>query len=216
VARLISLDVGGTLGATTGPLLSARLAAVAGAGRGAAVDAVMAEARITAIVDDATVAGWCEQLGIDVEVFPWDGLAVGFEVFAAAPGAVASLAAVATTVTLSNSLAGHAHHHAAVTAACPGLTALYTSYGLGLAKPDPAVFRQVASWHGAAMNELVHVGDSWTDDVLGVLAAGGRAVWIAAGRPVPDPALARARAVLVVDDIAEAATQVAAQAAGPP
>jgi hypothetical protein len=205
VSRLVSLDVGGTLGVAAGPLLSVRLAELAAAGRAAAVEAVMVEARTAPVIDAALVVGWCAQLDIDPGRFPWECLAARFELFGGAPTAVARIAGLATTVTLSHSIAGHAHHHAAVAAACPQLAALYTSYELGLAKPDPTVFEAVASRHGAALGELLHVGDSWADDLLGVLAAGGRAVWIAAGRPVPDPELAQARRVLVADDIAAVA-----------
>jgi FMN hydrolase / 5-amino-6-(5-phospho-D-ribitylamino)uracil phosphatase len=70
-----------------------------------------------------------------------------------------------------------------------------------MAKPDPQVFGSVAARHGASPSGLVHVGDSWAEDVMGVLSAGGRAVWISAGRPVPDAGPVRAGRVLVAEDI---------------
>jgi FMN phosphatase YigB (HAD superfamily) len=52
---------------------------------------------------------------------------------------------------------------------------------------------------GADAPASVMVGDSWERDVLGGLHAGMSAVWIAAGRPVPEH---RDR-VVVVDSVLE-------------
>ena len=67
----------------------------------------------------------------------------------------------------------------------------------GVGKPDPAVFALVLDQLGAAPDRTVMVGDSWERDVVGALAAGMTAVWIADGRPAPgtDPR------VTVVDSV---------------
>lgn len=49
--------------------------------------------------------------------------------------------------------------------------------GLGVGKPDAAVFRAAAALAGVSAGRAVHVGDNPLDDVAGALAAGWRAVW---------------------------------------
>ena len=57
---------------------------------------------------------------------------------------------------------------------------------LGALKPDPAVFEATQRRLGLFPGELAMVGDSWTDDVLGALAAGWTAVWVnREGKPRP-------------------------------
>jgi putative hydrolase of the HAD superfamily len=69
----------------------------------------------------------------------------------------------------------------------------------GIAKPDPRIFaRTLERIGGGDPAHAVHIGDSWSADVEGALAAGWNAVWFrgAAGRALP-PRVARA------DDAAE-------------
>jgi HAD superfamily hydrolase (TIGR01509 family) len=54
------------------------------------------------------------------------------------------------------------------------------SGALGIEKPSPAIFRWVAERLGVDPRETVHVGDSWSADVEGALAAGARVVWFPA------------------------------------
>lgn len=65
---------------------------------------------------------------------------------------------------------------------------LVISEAVGLAKPDPAIFRTALERVGARREEAVMIGDSWAADVLGARAAGIRAVWFnPLGRPCPEP-----------------------------
>jgi HAD superfamily hydrolase (TIGR01549 family) len=65
---------------------------------------------------------------------------------------------------------------------------------LGIAKPDPRIFDHALAELGARDAEPVHVGDSWSADVQGALAAGWRAVWFGrSAHPVDDPRVAHAR-----------------------
>ena len=58
---------------------------------------------------------------------------------------------------------------------------------LGAPKPEPAAFDALAKRLGLFPGNLVMVGDSWTDDVEGALAAGWTAIWInRGGKPRPD------------------------------
>jgi HAD superfamily hydrolase (TIGR01509 family) len=63
---------------------------------------------------------------------------------------------------------------------------------VGMAKPDPRIFRYVVDELGAADADCVHVGDSWAADVLGALGAGWHAIWF--GRSAHDVADPRVRA----------------------
>jgi HAD superfamily hydrolase (TIGR01509 family) len=54
---------------------------------------------------------------------------------------------------------------------------LVTSEEVGVAKPDPAIFRVALERAEARPAEAVMIGDSWGSDVLGARAAGIPAVW---------------------------------------
>ncbi len=61
---------------------------------------------------------------------------------------------------------------------------------IGALKPEPAAFEAVQRKLGVFPGNLVMVGDSWTDDVEGAVAAGWTAVWVnreAKPRPDHDP-----------------------------
>jgi len=58
---------------------------------------------------------------------------------------------------------------------------------LGALKPEPAAYEEVQRRLGVFPGNLVMVGDSWTDDVLGAVAAGWTGVWVNRDRsPRPD------------------------------
>ncbi|HXQ61774.1 MAG TPA: HAD family hydrolase [Acidimicrobiales bacterium] len=82
-------------------------------------------------------------------------------------------------------------------AAC--FDAVVISGEVGMGKPDPGAFAYTLDRLGAAPESAVMVGDSWERDVLGSLAAGMSAVWIAGDRPRPD----EVPKVTVVDSVAE-------------
>lgn len=68
---------------------------------------------------------------------------------------------------------------------------LVASEEIGVAKPEPGIFRVALARLGCSADEAVMVGDSWESDVAGARAAGIRAVWLnRRGRPCPDPELA--------------------------
>ena len=55
--------------------------------------------------------------------------------------------------------------------------ALIVSEEAGVSKPDPAIFTIALDRLGAAAGDAVMIGDSWTADIEGALAAGVRAIW---------------------------------------
>ncbi|HZU53101.1 MAG TPA: HAD family hydrolase [Holophagaceae bacterium] len=61
---------------------------------------------------------------------------------------------------------------------------------LGAVKPEPEAFDALAKRLGLFPGNLVMVGDSWSDDIEGALAAGWTAIWInrhGRARPSHDP-----------------------------
>lgn len=58
-----------------------------------------------------------------------------------------------------------------------GSEAVFVSEELGLAKPDPAIFRYACSHLGTFPERCLYVGDSFENDVPGAVAAGMPVVW---------------------------------------
>ena len=69
----------------------------------------------------------------------------------------------------------------------PLVDAVVISAELGVAKPDPAIFRAALERLGASADGALHVGDSLEHDVAGARAAGLDAVLVSRnGAPAPD------------------------------
>jgi putative hydrolase of the HAD superfamily len=79
-------------------------------------------------------------------------------------------------------------HKVAVTGLEGRFAPVAISGELGMGKPEPAVYLHVTAALGVDPARTVMVGDSWERDVAGARAAGLGAVWISAGRPLPDGA----------------------------
>jgi len=56
----------------------------------------------------------------------------------------------------------------------------------GSAKPDPAMFREAARRLGLPPDRMLHVGDTYDEDVVGATAAGYRAVLLCRDQSVPE------------------------------
>ena len=56
--------------------------------------------------------------------------------------------------------------------------ALITSEGVGVLKPDPAIYQVALQRLAAQSSATVMVGDNWQADVVGALAVGIRPVWL--------------------------------------
>lgn len=68
---------------------------------------------------------------------------------------------------------------------------LVASEEVGVAKPDPGIFRVALERLGCSAEAAIMVGDSWESDVAGARAAGVRAVWLnRRGLDCPDPKMA--------------------------
>lgn len=97
-------------------------------------------------------------------------------------------AAGATVAVLSNSEGRLAELLTELAIADP-FVAIHDSGRLGFEKPDRRMFDHARGDHPAA--SAIHIGDSWTADVEGAIAAGWRAVWYGRrAHPVADPRIA--------------------------
>jgi len=73
----------------------------------------------------------------------------------------------------------------------PHVDVLVTSEEIGVAKPDPQIFKLALTKLECDPYEAVMIGDAWVQDVLGATGAGIRALWLNRnGLPHPDPSVA--------------------------
>jgi HAD superfamily hydrolase (TIGR01509 family) len=77
---------------------------------------------------------------------------------------------------LSNS-EGHLAELLAEIGLASSFAAIIDSGRIGIAKPDPEIFAHTLDQLGVSDAHAVHIGDSWSADVAGALAAGWRAIW---------------------------------------
>lgn len=68
----------------------------------------------------------------------------------------------------------------------PYISRVYTSYEQGMRKPDPRLWWSIARDLDVEPGRIVHVGDQWTNDVLGAWKAGCLSIHLAA-RHAPPP-----------------------------
>ena len=75
------------------------------------------------------------------------------------------------------------------------------SEGVGVAKPDPEIFRIAAEQAGGELDDAWMIGDSLSSDIAGGIAAGLRTVWLHRGRELPADG---PQPTLVADSVIEA------------
>ncbi len=206
--RLVSLDVGYTLGEPSGITLTQRLVELSPL---PAREAKRVAQRILHALDPRRDAAGpqtvCAALGLAPSAFPHDHRPPHFALWPGAVVAVARIARVVPVVTLSNVSHWDERETDVATLLAPHLRAHHPSWQLGFAKPDPRAVQTVASLHDRDPAEVLHVGDSLDYDVRGALAAGAQALWI-----TPRPPSAEALRLLamhpgrvtVVPDLARA------------
>jgi putative hydrolase of the HAD superfamily len=86
----------------------------------------------------------------------------------------------------------------------PYIDALVVSEEVGVAKPDPKIFEIALDRVGADPLDTVMVGDSWTNDIAGGVAAGLRTVWFNRtdlARPAEPPGVPELRALEPVAEV---------------
>ena len=74
----------------------------------------------------------------------------------------------------------------------------------GVEKPDFKIFQTAADKAGCKVSEILHVGDTFIDDVIGAVEAGAKAVWCNHREQEVDPRLAAyAGKAILVNDLSE-------------
>lgn len=54
---------------------------------------------------------------------------------------------------------------------------IFISEEVGMAKPNPAIFKHVSQKVSISPSELLYIGDSWTNDVIAPSNAGWKSIW---------------------------------------
>jgi putative hydrolase of the HAD superfamily len=106
-----------------------------------------------------------------------------------------------TVAVLSNSEGGLADLFAEIGLA-PLFRAIVDSGRVGIEKPDPRIFAHTIGVVGGRASDAVHIGDSWSADVVGATGAGWRAIYYPSRAATP-PAFDDPR-IRIAHDAAEA------------
>jgi putative hydrolase of the HAD superfamily len=113
--------------------------------------------------------------------------AIRFRAYPEVPGVLARLRAGGARLAVVSNWDVSLHDVLERTGLRPLVDVVVISAELGVAKPDPAIFRAALDRLGAPADGAVHVGDSLEHDVAGARAAGLEAVLVARnGAPAPD------------------------------
>lgn len=113
--------------------------------------------------------------------------AIRFRAYPEVPGVLARLRAGGARLAVVSNWDVSLHDVLERTGLRPLVDVVVISAELGVAKPDPAIFRAALDRLGAPADGAVHVGDSLEHDVAGARAAGLEAVLVARnGAPAPE------------------------------
>ncbi|MEW9674387.1 HAD family hydrolase [Ammoniphilus sp. 3BR4] len=86
-----------------------------------------------------------------------------------------------------------------------GLTAIiptsriFISDAIGIAKPNPALFKEVEKRLGLIPGTPIYIGDSWNNDVVAPMEAGWTSIWYNHRHQVPDRASTKQPAATIDD-----------------
>jgi FMN phosphatase YigB (HAD superfamily) len=206
--ELITVDIGGTLGAADGPGLTMRLIEASPLPAQQAREIMRGCLHTRPEITTEVVEEVCAALGIATDPALFTAPPAPLTLFPETLQALRELAALAPVVTLSNVTCVDADTDRLAAQLAPYVADHFPSCQTGYAKPDANAFHAVAKRYGTDLGRMIHIGDDWTCDVLGAANAGAQAVWISRGRPVPDETVLR-RGVLVTEDLAAAARLLA-------
>lgn len=130
----------------------------------------------------------CTVLHIDPQQWPMPWPEVGFQIYDYTPQALEQLAQIAKVIVLSNmdSASGPARLQQLAAQCDPHLTAVWASYGMNSRKPDPTLWTSLATVYEVEPSSVVHIGDTWVQDVHGPIRAGCHAVFVETSENAPD------------------------------
>jgi FMN phosphatase YigB (HAD superfamily) len=134
----------------------------------------------TPVLTDEHVADLCAALLIDPATWPTTWPRGEFDAYPYASTVLNHLTTtVAPVVVLSNiPCTSGPGRMADLQEQLPQVSAVYTSYGMRMRKPDHRLWESIAADHGCTTEHMVHIGDQFTNDVLGAVFAGCRAIYV--------------------------------------
>jgi FMN phosphatase YigB (HAD superfamily) len=133
----------------------------------------------TPFVTAEQIIDLCAALLIDPVTWPADWPTGRFDAYTYTSAVLDQLITVAPVVVLSNiPCTSGPGRMADLREQLPQVSAVYTSYGMQMRKPDHRLWEAIAADHGCSTTDVVHLGDQWTNDVCGAVFAGCRAIYV--------------------------------------
>jgi FMN hydrolase / 5-amino-6-(5-phospho-D-ribitylamino)uracil phosphatase len=202
--KLISLDVGGTLGFAKGQTITNILNNVSNLPKSDVHRILRSTLHVAPNITEVLINRVCTMLGIDPALFPRNYVAPAFQLYPQTLPSIKSLRKCAPLVTLSNVSCLDFKIETLQKMIGDYISGQYPSCILGYAKPDKRAFESVIDQHQISIRSLVHIGDNWECDIVGAISAGARAIWIAGERTAPNEPSIRTDKLTIVKDILEA------------
>lgn len=85
---------------------------------------------------------------------------------------------------------------------------IFISAEVRVAKPDTLLFRHVEQQLGMTANQMIYVGDSYENDIVGAKNAGWQAIWLNRRQHVPTEASARQDYLITTESIVPLIKQI--------
>ncbi|MFP5274544.1 MAG: HAD family hydrolase [Coleofasciculus sp.] len=202
--KLISLDVGGTLGFAKGPTITNVLSRVSNLPKSDVHRILRSTLHVTQNVTEVLIHKVCTMLGIDPALFPRNYVAPAFQLYPQTLSSITSLRKCAPLITLSNVSCLDFKMETLQEIIGDYISGQYPSCILGYAKPDKRAFESIIRHHQTSISSLVHIGDNWECDIVGAISAGAKAIWIAGKRTAPNEPNICTDKLTIVEDLVEA------------
>lgn len=154
----------------------------------------------------ARIRSWATACGADVaagDELEWfalyrAGYEAGWSAFADVGSCLATLTASAKLGVITNGDSVQQREKLTVLGLADRFTVVVASADIGIAKPDPRIFRHAADRLGITPERCAYIGDKRDTDAQAATAAGMTGIWInRGGRPAPD------RDVVEISSLAE-------------
>lgn len=202
--KLISLDVGGTLGDAKGQTITNILSSLSRLPKSDIRSILRNTLHIAPEITEGLIQRVCMLLGIEPTLFPRSYTAPGFQLYPQTLSSIKSLRKCAPLITLSNVSCFDFKIETLQEILGDYISRQYPSCILGYAKPDQRAFESVVKQHQISIKSLIHIGDNWECDIIGAISAGARAIWIAGEQAALDKPNIQKDRLTIVKDLTEA------------
>lgn len=180
MVKLISVDVGHTLGIFRGPTTPEILSKFSRLSEDRIAEETRRFLHTAPVLTDEIITRLCHAIVMDPADWPDPWPAHGFDLYPYTLRVLAQLAEIAPVVALSNvPVTANQGRMSEVADQCsPHLREVVTSYAMAMRKPDRDLWHLLCERYVVAPQDTVHVGDQWVADILGAASAGCRAVYV--------------------------------------